>query len=1059
MKRLLPFLLALLASPLLAQPTTSSTFSWSGDTGTFTAAAGDAVVVFGYNFANGPATATLDGNPVPIQLTSSTNWPTIWNSSAAISTVWVVPNLSAGAHTFIITNSGDHFASSVGYDISGTATVNPVEYVAGSVAGTGSSCTGTATTTHTGDLLISTINAAGSPTVSLGTSTQTMTLMGSGGGTPSSMFGVTGSSGAVTAVWNLGASSSFVCDTIALKPLPGTEPTVSSVATSPTSPSVVSNAHITFGATATYSDGGLQNVSGTASTWASATPAVATISAAGIVNPASSGTTNITATFGGITSSPNTVTVTPYTPVPWFVRLNGGTRFSAALPTGQCDGLADVDYPGTGTNQHCAFNDPRFLYSDGVNTGNPSWVIASSDIVTIRGSIADGVTYRIGYQALNNPCGSGLCFGIASDVGDSGIPSPPPGSASQPTIIQGGNAGSCSVQSARTQLHGGWGIGHVIDLYGTQNVTLSCFDITDFSPCSTIPGVLPACLSSSRVVLADYAATGLHFHNNSTGIVLHDIRVHGLSGSGLAGAPGDGFVATDLDIIGNGFAGWNADDNDSTTGVGSLNVTGFNILWNGCQEEYPIVDALPYFNCRDQLTGGYGDGFGTASLNSNPPGWQVHFDQGTVAYNTQDGLDALHIGGTGSTMTETRVLAYGNEGQQLKVGGATGRIQNSIIFGNCDALAKTTLYNPGGPGEFGSEVNSNIATFHVGNTVVQAGDTYEFSGLVNLTGLNGTTATILSAGLSSTQFSVNYTHADTVHGQIQQLYQNQHGAGMTLGTYPVTFTGGGGSGAAGTFQATSATDGIPTITNPGSGYTSNPTVSVAGTGGTPPPIYAQIIPYEQGIATTPIPGRPAVTGDDLPTACRAGNQALYATVSPGFTTSIQDNTIYASGQIGLEIEYADAGNMGTTNVAQYSSNAFLAFPGNSYAQPGTRPNPIFSNSDLNMFSNPGGILSHNSYLNAGHGFVCSTFGTSNVCTDPGLVNETMPPLATVDVTPASGISAIVGSGLFLSAVPLDFSGLTRPNPPSIGAKEFASGPTTPSMIISGPVVFHGVKLQ
>lgn len=1060
-KRLL-LIAALLVSPLVAQtnPSAGPFCVLSSNTCTLTGVvAGSSIAILDSNFNTGGATAAIDGTGIPV----FSGWPTIWDAGTATSTLFVAVNVSAGSHVVTVAhNAGDHFNTTMAFAVTGTSTVNPVEYVHSSITGTAASCTGTTTTTHTNDLIVSFINAAGSTAVSLGTSTQSMTLL-TGAGNVGAAWGVVPTASNPTAVWNITSGAPWVCDTIAFKPNPATPPTVSSIAVTPVSPSVVANAHITLTATATYSDGGLQDVSGAASTWASSNSAVALISTLGVVNPQSAGTTNATATFNSVTSPNDLVTVTPYTPINWYIRPGGGTRFSSNVPTGQCDGKGDVNYPGSGTNQHCAFNDVRFLVFDGSSATDPTfpargWVIASSDIVTIRGSIGGGVSYRIGYPANGDPSTGGgyPFFGISGDVGNSGIPSPPPGSVSQPTTIQGENFAACHtggsvtqgghiLQSALTQLYGGWGIGHIIDLYGTQNIKLQCLDLTDHAQCGTLAAGTgsPQCKSGSTV-LADYAATGLHFHNNSTGIILNDISIHGLGGAGIGGSPGDSFVANYLDIIGNENAGWNADDSDGTTGVGSLNVTNFNINWNGCIEEYPIVDSVPYIYCRDQGTGGYGDGFGTASLNSPAPGWQVHFDQGNVDYNTQDGLDALHIGGAGSTMTETRVLAYGNEGQQLKVGGATGRIQSCIIFGNCDALAKATLYNPGGPGEFGSEVNSNVATFHVSANIFSVGATIEFTGLVNLPGLNGTTATVLASGLSVTQFSVNFTHADTVHGQIQQLYQNQHGSGMTLGTYPVTFTGGGGTGAAGTFQATSATDGIPTITNPGSGYTSNPTVSVSGTGGTPPPIYAQIVANEQGDATYPITGRPIVTHDDLANVCRAGDQAIFATVSPGFTTSIQDNTIYEDGQIGMEIEYADAGDKGSTNVGQYTGNVLIAFPGNAYSSsPGTFSNAIFSNDNLNMFTNPGGLWSHNSYLNADHGWVCpNPLETGDICTTPGLVDETMPPLSTVDVTPASGASAVVGAGLFLAGVPLDFAGLTRPNPPSIGALEFAGAPPT-----------------
>jgi hypothetical protein len=164
---------------------------------------------------------------------------------------------------------------------------------------------------------------------------------------------------------------------------------------------------------------------------------------------------------------------------------------------------------------------------------------------------------------------------------------------------------------------------------------------------------------------------------------------------------------------GNGGGGWSADANDGKTGTGSLLVQNYVIKWNGCAEEFPVVDALPYKNCRDQNNGGYGDGFGTATVVSNP-GWQATFDQGEVAYNTQDGLDALHLIGNGSSMTITRTLAYGNMGQQIKIGGAAGSAVNNMIVGNCNALRNAI---PGTP----SGYNANLSNFcRAGNSPVAA---------------------------------------------------------------------------------------------------------------------------------------------------------------------------------------------------------------------------------------------------------------------------------------------------------------------------------------------------
>jgi hypothetical protein len=191
--------------------------------------------------------------------------------------------------------------------------------------------------------------------------------------------------------------------------------------------------------------------------------------------------------------------------------------------------------------------------------------------------------------------------------------------------------------------------------------------------------------------------------------------------NGISGPTGDGVVLSYVDIIGNPSSGWNADPGDGTTGVGSLLVQNFNIIGNGCAEQYPLVwpASNSLGDCTDQGSGGYGDGFGTTTIASPAPGWQVHFDQGIASYNTQDGLDALHISGPGSTMTDTRVLAYGNEGQQLKVGGATATIQNSVINGNCSAMSP------------GNIIHSFTSTaFNVLNTQCRGGST---AVLINVT--------------------------------------------------------------------------------------------------------------------------------------------------------------------------------------------------------------------------------------------------------------------------------------------------------------------------------------
>jgi hypothetical protein len=444
----------------------------------------------------------------------------------------------------------------------------------------------------------------------------------------------------------------------------------------------------------------------------SSLPAGLTLAATtGIISgtPSTSGTFNfnVAVSDNGIpvqtASAAASIVVAPAPPPPgpgttWYVRPDGGTRYSTLNTTGQCDGKADVPYGGTGTNQHCAFGDVRWLWQDGTYSTAGyfptwGWVIAGGDTVIIRGSIGTGVSWRVGW---NNGGGAydsttGLYFGLQGDPYNSGIPAPPSGTALQHTRILGENYAACTAQSARTQLHGGWSVFNVINLAGASYVDVGCVDITDFSNCGRDNDAV-GCSDGYQ----DFARYGISFSNQSTNDTLTDVRIHGMALDGIFGPTGDGFVGRDLAIVGNADAGWNADAGDGTTGVGSFSVSNYEISWNGCVEEYPIVDAVPYFSCRDQSTGGYGDGFGTASVNSPAPGWQVNFDNGVVAYNTQDGLDALHVGGTGSTMTITRTLAYGSEGQQFKAGdGALATIRNNVIVGNCEAIPTTTI--PGRP--------------------------------------------------------------------------------------------------------------------------------------------------------------------------------------------------------------------------------------------------------------------------------------------------------------------------------------------------------------------------
>ena len=384
----------------------------------------------------------------------------------------------------------------------------------------------------------------------------------------------------------------------------------------------------------------------------------------------------------------------------WYVRPDGGTRYSASLPTGQCNGKADAPYPGTGVNQPCAFNDVRFLWATGKYTVSAgpdwSWVGAGGDTYII-----DCPTEcRIGY---NGPNAADHYLAVVGLPGSSGAPAPPSGTALAHTRVLGKNWANCKDPSAKAHLFGGYGVGTVFLAKGNSYVDYACFEITDHSACGRATLNTPC---HTSYPLDDYANAGIVTSNKTTNTTFTDINIHGMAAEGMLGPTGDGVVLTRVNIVGNPLSGWNMDSGDGTTGTGTLTLNNVGILWNGCSEMYPIPDptatgiTLPYHECSDDNSGGYGDGIGTATVTSNPA-WIVNVNHSLAAYNTQDGFDLLHLQGNGSRLTITDSMAYSNMGQQLKVGAASVT-RNNLIVGNCNALREPI---PGTPAGYNSHLS------------------------------------------------------------------------------------------------------------------------------------------------------------------------------------------------------------------------------------------------------------------------------------------------------------------------------------------------------------------
>ena len=361
----------------------------------------------------------------------------------------------------------------------------------------------------------------------------------------------------------------------------------------------------------------------------------------------------------------------------WYVRPGGGTPYTnaAATPSGQCDGKHDADYPGSGVNQPCALGNLRYLWTDETTYYKEQWIISGGDTVIVRQN-SNGYPLGTDNSAGNLPVN---CSGAG---GDCYMPTIPSGTAEHHTRILGENYGNCTSDSAKTRLLGTWGEYAIVNTTDSQFVDVACFELTDAAACAGSGNFKNNC--STEPFSA--ASFGIRQSALTASVNYTDLFIHGLAHDGIHGATGVGVVADRIHIRAMPDAGIEMDDDPWQ--VGNISVAGGLTLKNsiteftGCIEEYPIVHNYPYIECRDQQTGGYGDGLGTASATGD---WV--FDHDTWRYNFQDGLDLLHSGMNSLIITNSS--SYGNDGQQFKIGsGKTVIFQNNFILHNCARISQ-----------------------------------------------------------------------------------------------------------------------------------------------------------------------------------------------------------------------------------------------------------------------------------------------------------------------------------------------------------------------------------
>jgi hypothetical protein len=346
----------------------------------------------------------------------------------------------------------------------------------------------------------------------------------------------------------------------------------------------------------------------------------------------------------------------------YYVRVDGSSPQN-------CTGLADAPYPGSGTNQACAWDHPFRALPPG---GTPR--IVGGDTLIIRTG-----SYRMGYGAPGaDNCNAGGAFDCVMPP----IPGGP--DALHPTRILGtGWNNGCANPP---QLWGAERPWYIVNLTDSSNVEMGFLEITDHSGCVEFHSGGIAC-QRDNPPYGNWASYGL-YAEDSTNVYLHDLNIHGLAAGGVhAGRLADWTVER-VRVSGNGSVGWDGDlwDDNGDSNSGTLTFRHLTVEWNGCGETYPGGQPT---GCWAQSAGGYGDGFATGTSGGH---WII--EDSSIRYNTSDGLDFLYVSEPGSSVEIRRTIAEGNAGNQIKNYRGPFTLEDSIIVGNCGFFdGKPFTYN------------------------------------------------------------------------------------------------------------------------------------------------------------------------------------------------------------------------------------------------------------------------------------------------------------------------------------------------------------------------------
>lgn len=446
------------------------------------------------------------------------------------------------------------------------------------------------------------------------------------------------------------------------------------------------------------------------------------------------------------------------TPTNYYVRTDGGTRFSKARPQGQCDGKTDAAYSPKVRSHACAFGKVSYIAFDGAYSIVPKYVIAGGDVVHIGPG-----QFRCGYNGPKATDHDGIS--IAGNPYGSCFPNLPGGTADHPTTFIGAGIN-------KTQIYAGYGAGSIFAI-SNPYITIENMELTDHGQCSrTGKAAANRPMCNSSYPLDDYAGSGITTNTNAHDITLTNLNIHGFVARGIIGPIGGLVTANHVRIAFNGGGGWDFDNGSGTKSINNATVNASYLVveGNGFNEEYPIVHpAFPAFNGSDQNNAGYGDGIAT-------PNTPLNFtcDHCTIRYNTQDGLDLLHT--SGSVTKVTNSTSYGNMGQQWKLGSMTSVVfRNNTTIHNCSRLSAPM---PGASANYnlGLTLFCRAAGDGFGLNVIDGG-TYLFQNN-SFVGYGATTYDINCAGTQANivfQNNLHIGYKNPTDGQYPGIFYFEHG--------------------------------------------------------------------------------------------------------------------------------------------------------------------------------------------------------------------------------------------------------------------------------------------